>query len=158
MKPNHGVIKEIKEADAYSILAKNHFAHLACHVKDDLYLVPISYAFEGGYIYSHAQNGKKIQMMRDNHKVCVQVEEVDDFFHWKSVIAWGEYEELKGQEAESAMRSLVRSMSAGGPRRSDLEIYFESQLEAAIIYRIKVKRITGRYENEHISAEPELSL
>ena len=157
MKPNHGVIKDLKETDALGILANNHFAHLACHVKDDIYLVPISYVFEDGYIYSHSQNGKKIQMMRKNPRVCVQVEEVDDFFRWKSVIAWGEYEELKDQQAESAMRNLVRSLAAGEPRRSDLEIYFESQLESSVIYRIKVSRISGRYENERISSEPELS-
>lgn len=158
MKPHHEEIKDLSESESKALLARNQFGHLACHVKDDIFLVPISYLYEDGYIYSHSLNGKKIQMMRKNPRVCVQVEEVKDFFHWKSVVAWGTFEELNPQQAAVAMRNIVKKFSAGEMRRSELEIYFESQLEAAVMYRIKIDRITGRHENGFADYEQQPSL
>lgn len=147
MKPYHGEIAELNSADNIKLLERNKFAHLACHVKDDIFLVPISYVFADGYIYSHSKPGHKVEMMRKNPKVCFQVEEVQDFFHWKSVVAWGEFEELKGDAATTAMRLLIQKFVGNEKRRSELEIDFAAQLESAIIYRIKVEKSTGRFED-----------
>lgn len=147
MKPHHGEIAALNSTDNIKLLARNRFAHLACHVKDDIFLVPISYVFEDGYIYSHSKPGHKVEMMRKNPKVCFQVEEVQDFFHWKSVVAWGTFEELKGDAATVAMRLLLSKFVGSEKRRSELEIDFAAQLESAIIYRIKVEKSTGRFEN-----------
>ena len=158
MKPHHGEIKELSEAESTELLARNQFGHLACHLKDDIFLVPISYVYEDGYIYSHSQDGKKIHMMRKSPRVCVQVEEVKDFFHWRSVLAWGKFEELKDEDASIAMHNIVKKLATGEQRRSELEVYFESQLESAIMYRIKVETITGRYENGFVGQEQAQSL
>lgn len=90
--------------------------------------------------------GKKIEMMRKNPHVCVQVEDVQNFFQWESVIAWGRFEELQGDEASMAMRNLIRKVNEDNNRRSELEVDFAAQLEKAIIYRIKLEKVTGRYE------------
>lgn len=148
MKPHHGEIKILNSEKCVELLEKSRFGHLACHLKDDIYLVPITFAFENGFIYSHSREGKKIEMMRKSPKVCVQVEEVQDFFRWQSVIAWGQFEELKEDEAATAMRRLIQKVIDGenAGSRSELEVDFVAQLESAIVYRIKIERITGRYE------------
>ncbi len=148
MKPHHGEIKILDSEESIKLLEKNRFGHLACHTSDDIYLVPITYTFEDGYIYSHSKLGQKINMMRKNPHVCVQIEEVQDFFQWKSVIAWGQFEELKGDEATTAMRRLIHKMikDEADKRRSELEVDLSAQLESAIIYQIKVEKLTGRCE------------
>lgn len=148
MKPHHGEIKNLNSAESIKLLERNRFGHLACHVKDGIYLVPITYAFEDGYIYSHSKLGQKIKMMRKSPQVCVQVEEVQDFFRWKSVIAWGTFEELKGDDAKIAMRRLIQKVTIGerNNRKSELETDFAALLEMAVIYRIKIEHSTGRYE------------
>lgn len=146
MKPHHGKIRNLTADEAANLLERNQFGHLACHTGEELYVVPITYMFEGGYLYGHAKNGKKIQMMRHNPRVCVQVEEIEDFFHWKSVIAWGRFEELKPGDAGRVMQKMVKKFSVGEEPSSDIEIYFESMTESAIIYRIKIERMTGRRE------------
>ena len=152
MKPHHGVIVPLSSADIIKFLEKGRFGHLACHVKDDIYIVPITYVFEDGYIYSHSRLGKKIEMMRRNPRICIQVEEVEDFFRWKSVIAWGQYEELKGDKATIAMRRLIHKMAEKGTdsRRSELEVDITAQLESAIIFQIKVEKSSGRCEGQLI--------
>jgi len=100
-------------------------------------------------IYSHSENGKKLNMMRSNPSICVQVDDVRDFFHWKSVIAWGNFEELKGIEASSGMRLLLQNIlrkQESSQEPSSLEIDFSSILETSTIFRMKPRKITGRYE------------
>lgn len=148
IKPYHGEIKNLDSSECYQILERGRIAHLACHVQDEIHLVPITYSFVDGYLYSHSKLGKKIEIMRKNPRVCLQVEEIQDFFKWKSIIAWGLFEELKGDTATTAMRSLIKKITEGesGKLRSDLELDLTAMLESAIIYRIKVEKITGRYE------------
>jgi nitroimidazol reductase NimA-like FMN-containing flavoprotein (pyridoxamine 5'-phosphate oxidase superfamily) len=148
MKPHHGTMKELCPVECLDLLKRNQAGHLACHDQNELYLIPVSYIFDDGFIYSYSKPGKKIEIMRKHPHVCIQVEEVKDFFHWKSVIAWGRFEELKSEEAAVAMRRLVKKLAIGEERRSDLELYFESQIESDIIYRIQVEKTTGRSEGD----------
>ena len=148
MKPIHGNINTLSEAESLQLLARNTFAHLACHIHDQIYVLPITYAFEDGYFYSHSKPGRKIEMMRKNSSICIQVEEVQDFFHWKSVIAWGKFEELKEDRASSAMRLLIRKVVGKGDAISPLELDLTAQLESTIIYQMKVDSISGRFESK----------
>ena len=59
------------------------------------YIVPISYAYDGESIVCHTQEGLKMEMMRKNPLVCFQVDDMDDLSRWKSVICWGNAEEVK---------------------------------------------------------------
>lgn len=149
MIPHHGEIKNLDSSECLHLLERTRSGHLACHGNNDLYLVPITCCFEeDGSIYSHSRPGKKIDMMRKNSRVCVQMEEVEGFFKWKSVIVWGQFEELKGSEAAIAMRRLIQRIAEkeSNKRRSDLEIDLAVLIESAIIYRIKIEKSTGRYE------------
>lgn len=149
MKPHHGDIESLTSKENIEFIARNKFAHLACHYSKEVYLVPISYIFVEGYIYSHSKPGHKIDLMRKNPQVCFQVEEVQDFFHWKSVVLWGKFEELFGDDSDRAMRNLIREFTGSEKRRSDLEIDFATQLESSIMYRIKIEKSTGRAEGTH---------
>lgn len=155
MKPNHGKISDLGIFESTKLLEANHFAHLACHIGDELYLVPVSYVFENGFFYSHSKMGKKIDLMRRNPSVCIQVEKVENFFRWKSVIAWGKFEELGESDAAIAMRMLIKALSGAGDlqHKSSLEVDFAAQLERSIIFRIKLGDCTGRSEGFSIDEE-----
>ena len=55
----------------------------------ETYIIPISYAYDGNYIYCHTTEGKKTAIMRKNARVCFQVDEMKDMANWKSVIVQG---------------------------------------------------------------------
>lgn len=147
----HGEIRALSSEENIGILQKSVFGHMACSTNDETYLVPITYAFSDGYIYSHSKLGKKIEMMRVNPNVCIQVEEVKSFFDWKSVIAWGKFEELKEDEAAVGMRLLVQKIAEKDPNGhiSSLELDLMSLLETAVIFRIKIEKATGRVEGSY---------
>ena len=147
MKPFHGEIQVLNEIECIQLLERNTTAHLGCHVHDQVYVVPITYACEGGYFYSHSQPGKKIEMMRENNKICIQVEEIHNFYHWKSVISTGKYEELSGDRASTAMRLLIKKVATQNEPESSLELDFTAMLESAIIYRMKIDSLSGRTES-----------
>jgi len=86
-------------------------------------------------------------MMRKNASICIQVEEVQDFFHWKSVVSWGNFEELSGDQSSTAMRLLIKKVSKRNDGVSSLDLDFTALFEAAIIYRMKIDSLSGRTES-----------
>lgn len=150
----HGETRPLPAEDMIRVLENQHLAHLGCSVGDDIYVVPISYAYEDGAFYSHSPEGQKIRMMRGNPNVCVQVEQVDGPFAWQSVIAWGTFEELKGETAAFGMRLLVRAFGDGTSRTSPLQEDFATMLSRAVIYRIVIRRMTGRCEGRPVRGVP----
>lgn len=151
MEPLHESIHELGNDSLIHVLESNTLGHLGCTDGNEVYVVPISYVYSDGDIYAHSLPGKKIDLMRTSSSVCLQVENVKDFFHWKSVIVQGVFEELRGTEAESAMRLLIKKLieldDESGTSHSDLELDFAALLQRSIIYRIKVISLSGRYEN-----------
>ena len=88
---------------------------IGCHSDGVTYVVPISYAFDGNNIYAHSFKGLKLTIMRKNPKVCFEVDDTQDLANWKSVICWGEFEELtdevqKKRSSTKAQRSRFTNL------------------------------------------------
>src|SRR5215204_7126447 len=77
------------------VLQRQVVGRIGCHANDITYVVPISYAYDGTYIYGHTREGMKVDLMRINPAVCFQVDDMKDMANWKSVIAWGDFEEVR---------------------------------------------------------------
>ena len=116
-------------------------------VSDDVktYVVPVSYVYDGTSIYVHSYDGEKLRMLRANPAVCFEIDRVEHLSSWRSVIAWGRYEELMGDLATGAMNLLawrlreeVPSETAGpqGPHGR----------EPGTAFRIRITEKTGRFE------------
>jgi nitroimidazol reductase NimA-like FMN-containing flavoprotein (pyridoxamine 5'-phosphate oxidase superfamily) len=152
MKPHHGDIQTLSPGECQKLLETSKLGHLGCHTKDEIYVVPITYIFDNNYFLCHSRQGKKIEIMRKNPKVCIQVEEVKDFFNWKSVIAWGDYEELKGDDAMVAMLSLISKIyePSDNPHLSSLARDMCAVIETSMVFRIKVQKLSGRFETREI--------
>src|SRR4051794_24266857 len=88
------MIAQLSLNEIETLLYKQMVGRLGCHDKDVIYIVPISYAYDGKDIYCHTYEGKKMEIMRSNPNVCFQVDDMMDMGNWKSVLAWGNFEEL----------------------------------------------------------------
>ncbi len=137
------------------VLKENRLARLACQDGDKNYIVPVSYVYDGKSLICHAVPGQKIRMMRRNPKVCVLVDEIKNFTNWKSVILWGEYQELTDErERYAAMKLFVdRTMrlkiseTAVPPEMTGTRIHPRSPGNIRpVIYRIMITDKTGRFE------------
>jgi nitroimidazol reductase NimA-like FMN-containing flavoprotein (pyridoxamine 5'-phosphate oxidase superfamily) len=94
-------------------------------------------------------------MMRKNPEVCFETDNMVDITNWQSVIAWGIYEELKGDEAINAFRMLYERLeplfknSGTHPHEDKGKIHKRDvDINSAIVYRIRILEKTGRFERK----------
>lgn len=143
------MIEILSPEEIERILESSAVGRIGCYADGRTYVVPVAYAYSGNSVYGHSAEGLKTRMMRKNPSVCFETDIVDDVLNWRSVIAWGTFEQLHGVAAEDAMRKiLLRFLDAKiqpyerplAPRRAGVT---EAQ---AVVYRIKLIEKTGRFE------------
>lgn len=135
------------------VLYSQVIGRIGCYAEGEVYVVPVTYAFDGQYIYAHSKEGRKIHMMRANDQVCFEVEAMENLANWRSVIIWGTYEELKDQDSQKKglqilndrLMPLMTSETAHAHRQTMIPQVIEKEMKP-IVYRIKVGRKTGKYE------------
>ena len=140
------MLGELTKSQVEDVLRTNVIGRLGCHAYGQTYVVPITYAYDGNYVYAHTSVGMKLHMMRGNPRVCFEVDHMDDLANWNSVIAWGTFEELRGSNAEQAMQLLIEQIEpriSGPPGAS---VHPRSGMTPVVFYRIKLEQKTGRFE------------
>ena len=103
------IINEMVEKQCRAVLARGSIGRLGCSLDNQPYVVPIYFAYEPDYIYALSTLGQKIEWMRTNPKVCLQVDEIESPAQWVSVIANGIYQELP-EPQYSTERAHARSL------------------------------------------------
>ena len=98
------IIHELTMAQCHDVLGRTGLGRLACAHDDQPYIVPILFDFDRQQecLYSFSTVGRKIDWMRRNPKVCMEVDEISDPFHWTTVVVFGRYEEIPPSEASDA--------------------------------------------------------
>ena len=132
------------------VLVSQIVGRLGTQMDDRIYIVPVSYVYYEGYIYVRAKEGMKVEMMRQNPKVCFQVDAIDDMANWRSVIAWGEYEELddivQQDKGVAIMSDRFEPYAMSNTVEPSVHIKSGEKGLRAVAFRIKVTEKTGRYE------------
>jgi nitroimidazol reductase NimA-like FMN-containing flavoprotein (pyridoxamine 5'-phosphate oxidase superfamily) len=103
------MIGNLSSEEVEDLIRKQFVGRIGCYDKGLVYVVPTSYAYDDNCIYCHSYEGKKIEMMRKNPQICFQVDEMKDMANWKSVIAWGDFEEITNEEEKiQALKILLK--------------------------------------------------
>ncbi len=143
------LIEELTRQASLDLLADTRLGRLACAQGSQPYVVPFYFAYHHNYLYSFSTVGQKIEWMRANPMVCVEVDEVLSPHKWLSVIVFGGYEELPDTpeyqpEREFAWKLLQRYAMWWEPGYAKTILHgIERPLEP-IFYRISLTRINGR--------------
>jgi nitroimidazol reductase NimA-like FMN-containing flavoprotein (pyridoxamine 5'-phosphate oxidase superfamily) len=150
------VFGQLSAAEIEDVLAHQLIGRIGCHTNDMSYIVPICYAYDGECIYARTYEGMKVKMMRENPKVCFQVEYIENMVNWKTVICWGEYEELtdidKRKKAIQILHQRVLPLISN--KILKLSPYWpfssiDSDNIKGIVFCIHLNTKTGRFENEN---------
>jgi uncharacterized protein len=151
------MIGYLTKEQSEALLAENTFGRIGCNDGFNTYVYPSNYIFDGKFIYCHSLAGARISIMRNNKRVCFQVDAINDVTNWKSVMVLGDYEELNDERNRyyamkafnekslhiKISKSILPSIaSEKGPHPNAL---LNSR---PVIYRISLDEITGRYEKE----------
>ncbi len=132
----------LSEVEARNMIADGKIGRLGCVDNGEPYVVPINYVFADGSIYSHSLPGRKIDAMKAHPRACLQLDEIANDFEWRSVIAYGNFEEIR---VPSDRRSILSKLLARFPLLTPVESVMAQDASApdSVVFRIVVDRITG---------------
>ena len=152
------MIGELNHTEVEEVLKNQLIGRIGCHAEGITYIVPVSYAYNEPYVYIHSLEGRKVDIMRKNPEVCFEVDVMNNMANWKSVIAWGTFEELKGgEEREKGLKILLdRSLPILSSEMTHLGSdwpfsYHKADEIGGVFYRIKLKEKTGKFETNYAS-------
>ena len=147
--------KEILErADIDQIINKSDVCRIAFSKDDIPYIVPLSFGYDGKFIYIHtAIEGKKIDFIKANNNVCFEFDtDVKTITHdtvgckwsttYQSVIGFGKiYEIINVKEMIDSLNKLMFHYSG-----KEWE-FSEKMLKNVRIWKIEIEEITGKKSN-----------
>jgi nitroimidazol reductase NimA-like FMN-containing flavoprotein (pyridoxamine 5'-phosphate oxidase superfamily) len=142
------LIHELSAAECFEVIGRTHLARLGCARDNQPYIVPILLSFDAEHrcLYGFSAIGQKIDWMRDNPKVCVELDDISDKDHWTTVIVLGRYEEIHSVPDEAIARRRAEQLF-----RQRTEWWFPGAARVAsrapkdvVVYRIQIDRVSGR--------------
>lgn len=145
------------EQQCHEALERASFGRLGISHDGQPYVVPVYFAYEDGYVYILSTAGQKIEWMRRNAKVCLEIDNVSSDSHWSSVIALGQYEELPepqfAQERARARKLLERRPRWWQPAFAERELRSPTELIDPIFFRVQIRSVSGLQAIEEAAAE-----
>ena len=142
------MVRDLNKKELIDLLESQVFGRLGCSVDGETYVVPINYVYRENAIYAHSGNGKKIEMMRTNPKVCFLVDEIIDTFNWKSAILMGDFIELNGQERQQAMQGIIHRIMplTDKPTEQTSHAIDPKKHNNILVFKIEISKATGKFE------------
>ena len=142
------LIHELTPAECREVLTRTELGRLGCSRFDQPYIVPITFSFDAEHdcVYAFSTIGQKVEWMRENPKICLEVEELGDKNHWTTVLVIGRYEEIHQSPAEAEARQRAERLFQ---RRHEWWFPGAAKLQSGehqhvVVYRIRIERVTGR--------------
>lgn len=141
-------IYELSPTDCAEILQRTRLGHLACAKDGQPYVVPIHFSFdvERGCVYGFSTVGQKVQWMRENPRVCLEVDDISDPGHWQTVVVFGRYEEIQDSAEEAEARDRAQRLFQQRPEwwLPAAAKVGSRERHSVVVYRIHIDRVTGR--------------
>ena len=138
-------VEDIPPAEMHALLQRESFGHLACARNNRPYVVPMHYAYDGKNLFFFTTQGMKTQFIDANPQVCLQVEEITDSTHWRSVMVIGKAEQITHtEEMRQAMKLITERNPALTPAISATEVDASGRAVDIALYRIVPELIDGR--------------
>jgi len=141
-------IHELTREECRDSITGRNLARLACASDNQPYIVPIFcyYDREGDCLYSVAAHGQKVEWMRANPRVCVEFSDISDQFNWRTIVAFGRYEELTESAADDHLRRRAHELVEQRPEwwLPGMQKPQPGAAARTIVYRIRIDKLTGR--------------
>jgi nitroimidazol reductase NimA-like FMN-containing flavoprotein (pyridoxamine 5'-phosphate oxidase superfamily) len=86
------------------LVSAGWLARLACCLDDRPYVVPIHYVADRSVLYSFTMPGRKLDIMRSNPFVCLEIDAFESGSEWRSVVVEGTFRALPNEDGRNAER------------------------------------------------------
>jgi len=144
--------KEIKDfEDMTAVMEKAEICRLAMVDGDRPYMVPLNFGYKERVLYFHsAGEGKKIDILRKNPRVCFEIEtdtaliEAEGACDWsmkyRCVIGQGSAEFIEDPAEKAAAFDIIMNQYSPGRRYN----YPPAMLGAVTLFKVAVEEISGK--------------
>ena len=146
-------ITDLTSNECFQLLSDNYIGRIAFISKGNPEIIPITYYYDPdrNSIITYSGEGGKIESMRKNGAVSFQVDEIKSLINWKSILLFGEYEELSGIDAKHLLHSFSEGVKKIILKKEKASPKFISEFSSKIksdgtpiIYRINISKIQGK--------------
>ncbi len=143
------MISELGENEARALLQRNSLGRLGVceRIPEDEhhrpYVVPVHYWHDDNSVYVHSLPGRKVRALRANPHACLQVDEIESAYVWRSALAFGLYEEVTdAAERDRILSELFKRL----PHLTPVESRMTKGLDETIVFRLRLTSVTGVFE------------
>jgi len=145
------VYGDLTEAEIDAVLGRHRYGRVAFTLDEEVYIIPINYAYDGNRLYGQAPEGTRGQIpggtkvagMRGNPHVAFQVDEIEDPAHWRSVLLQGRFHELHDRAGKEAAFERILAQAGGGERS---EVSWALDIDHLVVFTIELTQRHGRFE------------
>ena len=138
-------VEDMPKGEMVALLLRVGFGHLGCAREGRPYVVPMHYAYDSEDLYFFTTEGTKTDYIAANPQVCMQVEEVEDAMHWRSVMVTGHAERItQADEMERAMQLITERNPTLTPAINKTQLDAWTRANNVAIYRLHPVIIDGR--------------
>jgi len=135
-----------------SIIAGTKVCRLAMHEDGWPYVVPLSFGYRYNVLYFHsAARGKKIEILKNNPKVCVEFDTGCEIVQADKPCKWGmAYQSVIGfglaafVDDEEEKRNALDIIMAHYGWSGEQPVYREKALKNTTVIKITIQRMTGK--------------
>jgi uncharacterized protein len=138
-------IDEMSSKEIHELLHQVGYGHLGCIHEGKPYVMPMHYYLENSDIYLFTTVGMKTHDIDANPDICLQVEEIHDPLHWRSVIVKGQAERITEQgDIDHVMQLIKKRNPTLSPAMNRTWIDAWGRAEVMTLYRIHSSEMSGR--------------
>ena len=150
------MFKNLEEKEKEFILENNFIGHLGYIYENRPYVVPITYYYDKDThaIICYSGDGHKMNAMRKNNVVSLQVGEIDSVNQWKSILVHGIFEQHFGSDAKAFLHKFSLGVKDIIIEKEHRKVNFISEFSSKIykddfpsVFLIKINEITGKMRN-----------
>jgi nitroimidazol reductase NimA-like FMN-containing flavoprotein (pyridoxamine 5'-phosphate oxidase superfamily) len=133
-----------------SIILKSSVCRLALSENDQPYVVPLCFGYKDNALYFHsAREGKKVDMLRKNSKVCFEFDTDHEIvssespckwtMNYRSVVGKGKASLIHDPEAKRQAFDIIMHHYS-----DKLSAYSEAGLDNSLIIKVEIDGMTGK--------------
>ena len=147
------MIKNLDPKEIQYVLENNYIGQLGYIFEGRPFVIPITYFYDhqNNYIICYSGDGHKINAMRKNNAISLQVSDVDTVNHWKSVLVHGNFEQHFGSDAKSYLHQFSLGVKDVILEKKHVKLDFISDFSSQIykgdipqVFLIRIDHVTGK--------------
>ncbi|WP_339895484.1 pyridoxamine 5'-phosphate oxidase family protein [uncultured Algibacter sp.] len=147
------MILKLGKSKCKTLLSNNYIGHLAYIYKNRPFVIPITYYYDDSTnaLLGYSGNGHKIDALRLNNGVSVEVAEIDSVNTWKSLVVQGTFREFEGCSAKINLHKFSEGVKEIIKKKEGKSLKYLSEFSSKIfkegppiVFKIDIEELTGR--------------